>query len=450
MARCQFLMNQATFHHIVDVDIKGFFDNVNHSKLLSQLYTIGVKDKRVLAIINKMLKAPIFRQGVQGKGTPQGAILSPLLSNVVLNDLDNWIASQWDNFPSKHRYTKNDNKITALKKTANLKEMYIVRYADDFKIFAKNHKAAWKIFHAVKGYVNNHLKLEISNEKSGVTNLRRRRSEFLGFEIKVTKKRKKYVANTHVSKRNKKNIREKVKKHLKRLQKRPTWENIRNYNAHILGIHNYYRIATQVNKDFSQIAYSLLYTQFNRLKKIGKCVIPRSPPESYKRFYKNNFRTFRIGKIYLFPLPDVKVRNPMNFSQSINNYSELGRLELHKKLRTSVLKEIQKLQYSVNSNENLEYADNRLSRYSMQNGQCAVTNLFLIADEVHCHHIKPKKLDGSDEFKNLVVVHKWVHRLIHATDTQTIDKYKRLLKLTGKQIEKLNKYREICSLTSIY
>lgn len=151
-----------------DVDIKGFFDNVNHKNLLSQLYTIGIKDRRALAIIGEMLKAPIKGLGIQEKGTPQGAVLSPLLSNVVLNDLDQWVSSQWENIPTHFPYRSEVGAKGALRKSSKLKEMYIVRYADDFKIFVKNYKDAWKIFQAVKGYLNHHLKLEISPEKSKV------------------------------------------------------------------------------------------------------------------------------------------------------------------------------------------------------------------------------------------------------------------------------------------
>ena len=89
-------------HHVVDIDIQGFFDNVNHSKLIKQMYSIGIRDKRVLTIVSKMLKAPIKGIGVPTKGTPQGGILSPLLSNIVLNDLDWWIANQWEYLKTKH------------------------------------------------------------------------------------------------------------------------------------------------------------------------------------------------------------------------------------------------------------------------------------------------------------------------------------------------------------
>lgn len=68
---------------MVDIDIKGFFDNVNHGKLLKQLWTLGIRDKALISIISRMLKAPIKGVGVPQKGTPQGGILSPLLANVV-------------------------------------------------------------------------------------------------------------------------------------------------------------------------------------------------------------------------------------------------------------------------------------------------------------------------------------------------------------------------------
>ncbi len=99
IARAMFLANRAGYHFVVDIDIKGFFDNVSHGKLLKQLWTLGIRDKRLLCVLSKMLKAPIQGEGIPEKGVPQGGILSPLLANVVLNELDWWIASQWEEVP---------------------------------------------------------------------------------------------------------------------------------------------------------------------------------------------------------------------------------------------------------------------------------------------------------------------------------------------------------------
>ncbi len=90
MARVQFHVNQASMHFVVDIDILGFFDNVNHTLLMKQLWNMGIQDRKVLACIAKMLKAEIDGEGIPTKGVPQGGLLSTLLSNVVLNDLDHW------------------------------------------------------------------------------------------------------------------------------------------------------------------------------------------------------------------------------------------------------------------------------------------------------------------------------------------------------------------------
>ncbi|WP_259761042.1 reverse transcriptase domain-containing protein [Lactococcus lactis] len=99
VAKSEFYINRAKLSYVVDVDIKCFFDEVNHVKLMRQLWTLGIHDKRLLVIIRKMLKAPILLPSGKivhpRKGTPQGGILSPLLSNVNLNELDHWIEGQW-------------------------------------------------------------------------------------------------------------------------------------------------------------------------------------------------------------------------------------------------------------------------------------------------------------------------------------------------------------------
>ena len=194
LAQCYRMIQVQNLHFVVDVDIKGFFDNVNHSKLIRQIWTLGIRDKQLICIIKEMLKAPIVMPdgSIQypTKGTPQGGILSPLLANIVLNELDWWISSQWENIPTHNQYapTKCRNGTLSRKytykilKKSNLKEMYIVRYADDFKIFCQKRSDADKVFIAVKQWLKDRLSLEISEEKSKVVNLKKHYSEFLGFK----------------------------------------------------------------------------------------------------------------------------------------------------------------------------------------------------------------------------------------------------------------------------
>jgi len=185
------------------------------------------------------------------------------------------------------------------------------------------------------------------------------------------------------------------------------------------------------------------------LRRIARYEVPRSPPLSYKRNYKNNYRTYKIGETYLYPLEDIKLQKIYNLNQQISNYTGEGR-NRQSQLAPSITLQIQRLLGSTSHYETVEYSDNRISRYFMQNRKCALTGYFLEAENLNCHHVLPLSLGGTDKFDNLVIVHKWVHRLIHGTTEQTINKYLKLLNLNKVQIEKLNTYREKCNLTKIY
>ena len=223
------LMQRSHMQYVVDVDIKGFFDNVNHRKLLRQLWTLGITDTKLIQVIKQMLKAPILLPDGTvehpQKGTPQGGILSPLLANIVLNELDWWIASQWHlqwkvmKKPPQVQIRKSGVRDLSHEyrdlRTTNLKEMYIVRYADDFKIFCKTRSDANKIKFATTQWLNHRLKLEVSEEKTGVTNLKRKYSEFLGFKLKLREKSNKNVAKTKMCDKARLRAKEKLKEQIK-------------------------------------------------------------------------------------------------------------------------------------------------------------------------------------------------------------------------------------------
>ena len=92
-------------------------------------------------------------------------------------------------------------------------------------------------------------------------------------------------------------------------------------------------------------------------------------------------------------------------------------------------------------NRSVEYMDNRVSLYAAQYGKCAVTGKVLWIDEIHCHHKKPISQGGTDEYKNLVIVHIDVHRLIHAVKPETIQAYLIKIKPNKSQLNKINKFR---------
>ena len=94
------------------------------------------------------------------------------------------------------------------------------------------------------------------------------------------------------------------------------------------------------------------------------------------------------------------------------------------------------------------YNDNRISLYCAQFGKCAVTGKLLEIGDIHCHRKLPRYLGGTDEYKNLVIVCEDVHRLIHATNPETIRKYMNRLDLDVKQLKKLNKLRSLANVES--
>jgi len=454
--RCNFQINRVKSLYVVDVDIKGFFDNINHSKLMKQLWAIGIQDKSLLKVIAKMLKAEIDGIGVPTKGTPQGGILSPLLANIVLNEFDWWIASQWAEYKSHHRYTistRNDNynMYRALKKT-NLKEMYIVRYADDFKIFCRNYSDAKKVFTAAKDWLETRLKLEVSPEKSKITNLKKNYSEFLGIKFKAIKRGKivgknqlvdKYTSHSHIADKAKERILRETKVLLKRIQrstKTETSVNIDKYNAYVIGVHNYYNIATHCCKDFSEIAFLSLSLQKNRLDLRRIKPEEKVPRYLQKKYGRSKCLRFIHNKP-LLPISYVK-REKCSLFKGLSLYVEADRQTIHSKQKAVSHESLRTLLMHPATERSVEFNDNRISLFVAQYGKCAVTGIKLDINEIHCHHKKPRALGGGDEYANLIIVHENIHKLIHASKTNTINRYIQLLNLDRKMIEKINSLRK--------
>ncbi len=141
---------------VVDMDMKSFFDEVNHDRLMYQL-SKDIKDKRLLRLIRKYLQSGVMQGGLSHqriKGTPQGSPLSPLLSNVVLDELDKELERRGHQF---------------------------VRYADDFSIFVRSQRAGERVKESISIYLTNKLKLKVNEEKSVVC--KSGETKFLGFTI---------------------------------------------------------------------------------------------------------------------------------------------------------------------------------------------------------------------------------------------------------------------------
>lgn len=148
------------FKWSVDLDLEAYFDTVNHDKLIGLIYK-EVKDIGVISLIRKYLQAGVMEDGVFNKtkkGVPQGGPLSPLLSNIMLNELD---------------------------KELELRNLNFVRYADDCNIYVKSKKAANRVMSSITNFIETKLKLVVNKEKSSVG--RPWKLKFLGYSFYLTK-----------------------------------------------------------------------------------------------------------------------------------------------------------------------------------------------------------------------------------------------------------------------
>ncbi|WP_320047917.1 group II intron reverse transcriptase/maturase [uncultured Ilyobacter sp.] len=422
------LINRAKLYYCVDVDIKGFFDNINHKKLIKQVWAIGIKDKKVISIIKSMLKANILHQDgtieKPTKGTPQGGILSPLLANICLNEFDWWIHNQWAGKKTRTKYTHQRTKEEYLRKASNLKEVKIVRYADDFKLMCRTMEEAKTYFSLTKIFLKDKLKLDISPEKSRVVNLRRSYSVFLGFTVRAKRKictHTEYVARVWICKKAKKRIHRKLKDTIKDIRNssgKDVIKNVINYNAKVRGIQNYYCLATRCSEDLSHIGLHLNRMKYNIWGRADNYKDIR-----YKRFYKGfNSKTWSIGGITLFNIQNIRFKKP-KMKRKSEKLTKIKTLENNSEYLYN------RLRYS----DNPEWDKIRAIIYHERKGKCEITNEFMKHNEFDVHHIIPREFGGDDIKDNLIIIKSEIHKELHRKKPNDyVHKYK-----------KFDKYRKI-------
>lgn len=223
------MLQMMNLHYVIEFDIKGFFDNVNHSKLIRQIWSLGIHDKTLIFIIKRILTAPIKMPDnttvLPNKGTPQGGIISPILANIYLDKFDKYVNEYVRKFKKgkKHMRTKeyrrnevelskarialknaNDDcerenaiaRIRQLEKERvnippsdpmdnNYARLVYVRYADDWLCGVIGSKEdCKKIKEDFKNFLKEQLQLELSEEKTLITNAQKS-AKFLSYEIRV-------------------------------------------------------------------------------------------------------------------------------------------------------------------------------------------------------------------------------------------------------------------------
>lgn len=444
LGRVTSLINISKYHYCIDVDIKGFFDNVNHGKLLKQIWTLGIRDKRLICIISKMLKTEIDGEGVPEKGTPQGGLLSPLLSLIVLNELDWWVSSQWETFQPKHR--NKNGWFQYAKKHTRLKSGFIVRYADDFKIMCSTYEEAQRFYHSTVDFLNKRLKLEISPEKSKVVNLKKNSSDFLGFKIKVIPKGKTkhgYVAKTDMNQKALKKAKTNLKLKVKDIVRHTTTFQIARYNLTVMGMQNYYCVATNIYNNLTEVSYALLPTTRVRFKKIAKLISFETTSQDFQMKttgIRPQTKIIMIADTPLLPINGVKHKNPLNFSQDICNFTEHGRSRIHEEIALVTKGEIRILLEYKDTTKSVEFNDNRISVFIAQQGNCYITNRRHSPTDMVCIYKNITETD-RDKYQNLVFVEIPISKAILTESVEQAKKWLMNYGLSSQQKKKLNKIR---------
>ncbi len=447
------VINASTFSQdqpvwAVEGDIKGCFDNIDHRILLKKIWRIGIHDKRVIKMIQQMLKAGYIESGTLNDtnlGTMQGGILSPLLSNVYLNDFD-WFVGRM--YTEPHRQCKHKCNDTRRLKWSGVTPKYNFRFADDWVILTSTEQEAYRLKRMLTKYFRNKMKLELSQEKTFVTDLRTEGIHFLGFVVKAEKKRRTPDPRTWTD-----NLVGKPLPDMERLKDKI--QKIANEVREIGEITERSVQAAQIQRVNSMIVGLAQYLQPSicshafhaidrRINNTALAVWKRRFPKHYNKYqiplemlcnlphrhegYKS--KTFAVpiegewfGITYAFITHSKYESKP--FDQRMTPYSEEGRrIYSYYRNRSKPLpcdrpsvntaKDIQ-LSVYAKTVFNFEYFMNREYAYNRDNGKCKCCKTPLFLDnKKYCYHIKGElPLDKVNKVQNLIWLCNSCYRMVN-------------------------------------
>lgn len=284
---------------VVDIDLEKFFDRVNHDILMSRLAR-RIKDKRLLKIIRRFLEAGIMEGGVcieRYEGTPQGGPLSPLLSNILLDELDKELEKRG------HRFC---------------------RYADDCNIYVKSEKAGERVLKSLKQFLEKRLRLKINEEKSAVSEVWKR--QFLGFKIQHNDK-------IGLSDKSEKKLKETIRQLTKRNRGVSLEKVIKDLNRKLQGWINYFKIVETPKRLKDLDSWIRRKLRCYRLKQRKRCYPVVKFLMSLGVSSKHAWNIGRSGKGWW----RLSHTGAVNYAMSNAWFEEMGLINLERKAITVIV-----------------------------------------------------------------------------------------------------------------
>jgi RNA-directed DNA polymerase len=378
------LSQKGSSQWILDADISGCFDNIDHEPLLAKLPVFT-------ATLRRWLKAGVVEVGFfspTDTGTPQGGVISPLLANVALDGMERLFEAEWpDGRPKAPAFRKGINKGIS-----------VIRYADDFVITAPTREVLETYarprmveFLKGRGLALNEGKTRILHKKDGFN--------FLGFHIRKFGSRAEKLLAVPQKEKVLKHVRA-IRSYLDTHKQTPAGRVIKELNPVIRGWANYYQHSTA-----KKVFHKVRHAQWQMLWIWAKRRHPNKSSTWVKaRYFRNDgYWTFQEGKAELVKPDTTPITRFIKVTGKHSPYDPALRQYWTERKKRRVGRET--------------YSKQRLMLHQRQGYRCALCTIpFVPGEDIETDHIIPTGQGGTDDIKNKRLVHPWCHRQRHQKD----------------------------------